>query len=548
MEINRRQPVVVPSDMSLQWWKEHCPATRRRARAAELICLINWATSGPGFLWPVSYWLSSNRTRTHWILWGEADIEIYEGYPEEWVTTFRRASGGTCCDSFPKATVPLGWCIRKDWTKIEAAKSLLRASWQDSGAETIFEDILRSGLLGEEDIYEVAHEVWPKANPRAVVPSGEFYGSVMNRDSGKNFGLCRCYSSANGMITQIDLRGGSLIDQDDAAACVLVDEDRAGTEWEIIPQKRSSAGGKWEVRRKGSIAMALTSELFDAYWQTSFQSDVDGRPLVIHPAGLCPDLDEMLKAKDYRSWAFVTAFNPASVPATDEENRRAQGQLHKEIQNNGWQFYPGIGQPGDARWTGEPSFLVLGISRHKAMQLGTKFGQLAVVFGEPDSRAELLLCPSKKIKGRPPLLVRTVYHSGEPSLVVATRDRALHVARIHWAIESSETWGEFKFKMPRHDIEGYWDQWFDDPESTPRDDDSFDAALVPGYCDGDYPDWLQQEMLETFPRLVEMFGKYEDSVLNGPFCHLPATKAVEVFTVLRGLGFQIEQADDLNFY
>ena len=56
----------------------------------------------------------------------------------------------------------------------------------------------------------------------------------------------------------------------------------------------------------------------------------------------------------------------------------------------------------------------------------------------------------------------------------------------------------------------------------PTDDDVFDAVDIPGFCDGDWPNWPAQEMLEEMlewvPKLMqEKYGNQITSTLNGPF-------------------------------
>ncbi len=138
--------------------------------------------------------------------------------------------------------------------------------------------------------------------------------------------------------------------------------------------------------------MATSTELFDAYWKTTYRSEIDGQPIAIHPGKTCPGLDAILKAKRKRSWAFVTACNPHSIPATAEANQLAQEKLRKVIERNGWTCFPGSGEPGDHQWLAEPSFLVLGITCDEARSLGVRFAQNAVVFGELNQSAEVLPC------------------------------------------------------------------------------------------------------------------------------------------------------------
>lgn len=138
--------------------------------------------------------------------------------------------------------------------------------------------------------------------------------------------------------------------------------------------------------------MVMNPTLFEAYRRTSFQSNIDGKSIVIHPGECCPELDDVLKARAMTAWAFITAYNPRSERLSDEENHLAQLQLKAAIEEGKWLFFPGVGQPEDDKWEAEASFLVLGILRDQALHLGRRFGQLAIVFGARGERAELLEC------------------------------------------------------------------------------------------------------------------------------------------------------------
>lgn len=53
---------------------------------------------------------------------------------------------------------------------------------------------------------------------------------------------------------------------------------------------------------------------------------------------------------------------------------------------------PGEGIGDDGQWAPELSLLVLGIDRNDARRLGRQYGQLAVIYGELNREAELLMC------------------------------------------------------------------------------------------------------------------------------------------------------------
>lgn len=62
--------------------------------------------------------------------------------------------------------------------------------------------------------------------------------------------------------------------------------------------------------------------------------------------------------------------------------------MFAEIQD--YQVIKGEGRDPNNEWTPEQSFLVVGISRKKAIDLAVKFGQRAIVYGETNQSVELI--------------------------------------------------------------------------------------------------------------------------------------------------------------
>ena len=135
-------------------------------------------------------------------------------------------------------------------------------------------------------------------------------------------------------------------------------------------------------------------------------------------------------------------------------------------------------------------------------------------------------------------------------LVFAEPQRARFISRIHDAISDSSTWEEFRRAMPPREYSRLIRECFDDEgEPRPRGSDEFDAEQIPGFYDGDYPAWLQQEMDGVLPEeILEEFAVEEDTAFNGSYFyidpkHLPAIKAR-----LEQLGYKVEDGTHLSFY
>jgi predicted nucleic acid-binding protein len=131
--------------------------------------------------------------------------------------------------------------------------------------------------------------------------------------------------------------------------------------------------------------MALSAELVRAYREAEYV--VREPDIVIRVGEPNAPLDALIgKAA---SAAFLTAANPASEPAGDEENRRSLAELERSLA--GLQHFGAEGRDPKQVWPPEPGFLVLGISRMQARRLARRFGQNALVWCERGRAPELEL-------------------------------------------------------------------------------------------------------------------------------------------------------------
>lgn len=150
-------------------------------------------------------------------------------------------------------------------------------------------------------------------------------------------------------------------------------------------------------------------------------------------------------------------------------------------------------------------------------------------------------------RGMKKLLYRVVPHNG--GVVFAKPDRATFIAKIHSAIDSSKTWGQFRSAMPRKEYSKIVRGFDDEGESRPKSADPFSGECVRGWSDGDYPPWLQKEMDYILPASVlEQFGKRKSTFVNGDFWLIPENNLVALCAALEALGWELECAQDLQFH
>ena len=102
------------------------------------------------------------------------------------------------------------------------------------------------------------------------------------------------------------------------------------------------------------------------------------------------------------------------------------------------------------------------------------------------------------------------------------------------AIESSRTWEDFQKALP----EGEWEKL----ELTVNPGYAFDPERLPGYSEGDYPDWLgymlDSQLSDGF---IDRFGRRAASMVSGCWIEFPQERLEEMKEVLFGNGFEVVQ-------
>lgn len=102
-------------------------------------------------------------------------------------------------------------------------------------------------------------------------------------------------------------------------------------------------------------------------------------------------LERYLAQVGETDWAYVTAWNPDSVPLPVEENRVRQDALRRELApRHSLLFGVGIGNDG---WS-EESIFAAGIDVDEVAKIGHAHGQLCVVAGTSGDVARLVYCDS----------------------------------------------------------------------------------------------------------------------------------------------------------
>jgi len=138
--------------------------------------------------------------------------------------------------------------------------------------------------------------------------------------------------------------------------------------------------------------MAIPPELLTAYKATAFRVSGAGGAFTLRHGHHSAEADRLLTQHGAAEWAYVTASNPGSVPMTDDENERRNRELRDHVDSLGLTWLPGEGVPVAGDWPAEESVLVLGMPLTEALELGRRFGQVAVLAGRLGGRAAVERC------------------------------------------------------------------------------------------------------------------------------------------------------------
>lgn len=135
---------------------------------------------------------------------------------------------------------------------------------------------------------------------------------------------------------------------------------------------------------------AIPQSLQDAYLATEYRV-LPPHAFTLRIGARSDALLDLYRAGETREAAFLTAWNPVSVAASDEQNRSAQALLVERLASIGVAALPGLGIDPASDYPGEESVLALGLPRELAIRIAQDFQQNALVWIGPNAIPELIL-------------------------------------------------------------------------------------------------------------------------------------------------------------
>jgi hypothetical protein len=134
-----------------------------------------------------------------------------------------------------------------------------------------------------------------------------------------------------------------------------------------------------------------SEKLIDVYINgtTYFFEDEGFEKVAIKAQQKNPVLDTCLSKKGSAKWCFITGWNPMSKVLSAEKNKELNEGMKHDINGLKKRSFQVVGMSDDEQWK-EDSFLVLDISKKEAVDLGNKYKQKAILYGEVGQIAELV--------------------------------------------------------------------------------------------------------------------------------------------------------------
>jgi Protein of unknown function (DUF3293) len=144
-------------------------------------------------------------------------------------------------------------------------------------------------------------------------------------------------------------------------------------------------------------AIKPDSELEAAYRRTHFEVTLPGGELLtLRVDEANPTLRDIHERCGVSCSAFLTGWNPRSVPQPAALNEAANQELQQQLSALGLECWPGRGHDPSGDWPVEVSVFVPGLELAAACRHGRHFGQNAIVHAGQDAVPRLVWLQSPR--------------------------------------------------------------------------------------------------------------------------------------------------------
>lgn len=160
----------------------------------------------------------------------------------------------------------------------------------------------------------------------------------------------------------------------------------------LAPEDDSAADAWYRRELARALAWLADARRMAAYRAARYRCWIGGLELNLTLDRPNPEVAAVLARAGVFTAACLTAWNPGSRLRADSLNRQAGQALDADLAALGLPVHPGEGLDPTGAWPPEPARLVLGIERGRAVALGRRYGQRALLWIDPDGSARLVDC------------------------------------------------------------------------------------------------------------------------------------------------------------
>lgn len=152
-----------------------------------------------------------------------------------------------------------------------------------------------------------------------------------------------------------------------------------------------------------------------------------------------------------------------------------------------------------------------------------------------------------------PRITELAYGNIADNLVFIPKEEALEMARLHEALQTATTWGQFRSRAPEDGYRDALERLTENEEKEkgeemeePNPEARFDAERIGGFGDGDWPGWPAQQMEYWVPDEVQdRFGSMKPTAISGDFLDLPPENEAEIVAAMERHGYKCLKDEDL---
>lgn len=134
----------------------------------------------------------------------------------------------------------------------------------------------------------------------------------------------------------------------------------------------------------------ISPDLIQAYRETHYRVE-EASPFALMVGKVSEEVLKVFAERSLKSCAFVTAWNPYSIPLKPEENAIRERKLNLQLNARGLEHTPGEGIHPSNGWTGERSSLIWGVTETSAREISEAFQQNAFIWVGEGGVPELIL-------------------------------------------------------------------------------------------------------------------------------------------------------------